>query len=278
MSINEWKYYNHAALPTTPPHVLPDLSAVKDKSVFNYRFFNGKTAFLARWTEDWDCGKETEWWYIIKDSPFDITKLKAKRRYEINKGLRNFDVKIINPSEYRDEIYLVTEEAYSAWPEKYRPKVCKENINKSIESWKKSILFGGFEKETGALASYAVLTEYDSYVEFSVLRAIPRTERNGINAAMVAGILEYFNDKLEQGIYINDGSRSIFHETAFQDYLEKYFEFRKSYCKLKIAYKGSMGIIIKFLYPFREKIKKETAIGSKIFALLKMEEIRRKCL
>lgn len=28
MSINGWRYYNHAAIPTTPPHIEPDLNPI----------------------------------------------------------------------------------------------------------------------------------------------------------------------------------------------------------------------------------------------------------
>lgn len=42
--------------------------------------------YLARWTSSFDCGHETNWWYVIKDTPFDINELKKKRRYEIRKG------------------------------------------------------------------------------------------------------------------------------------------------------------------------------------------------
>ncbi len=73
---------------------------------------------------------------------------------------------------------------------------------------------------------------------------------------MVARILEDNNDSLNKGFYINDGARSIRHETAFQDYLEKYFGFRKAYCKLHIAYRFPVNIAVKLLYPFRKKIKK----------------------
>ena len=55
---------------------------------------------------------------MIKDTPFDINALKAKRRYEINKGKKNFDVKKIRPSEHRDELYEVLMAAYQGWPEK----------------------------------------------------------------------------------------------------------------------------------------------------------------
>lgn len=278
MGIDGWKYYNHAAIPATAPHIVPDLSAIKNKQIFRRSLLGGGTVFLARWSADWNCGKETEWWYVIKDTPFDISKLKAKRRYEINKGIKNFEVKIIDPTSFAKDIYLVTVEAYRGWPKKYRPSVSKEETQRSIGSWSSSTVFGGFERSSGKLMSYAVLTEYDTYIEFSILRAIPNAEKSGINAAMVAGILDNYKKQLESGIYINDGSRAIRHETAFQDYLEKYFEFRKAYCRLEIAYKGIIGLIVKILYPFRNHISNRSGIGSKISAILKMEEIRRNCL
>jgi len=275
--IEGWKYYNNAVIPSCAPHMIPNLAVVKNKEVFRSKQFQGRV-LLARWTSDWDCERQTEWWYIIKDSPFDISKLKAKRRYEINKGIKNFDVRIVDASALKDDFYRVTIEAYSGWPEKYRPNVSKESIQELIVSWSKSIIFGGFDRESGELMAYAVLTDFGTYIEFSILRAVPNAEKLGINAAMVAGILEHFKEKLEHGIYINDGSRSIRHETAFQDYLEKYFEFRKAYCKLEIAYKGIVGMAVKCLYPFKDRITGDSSIGSKVLAILKMEEIRRSCL
>lgn len=91
--MRNWKYYNHAALPTTPPHMAPDLSPIVSGDIWK---LNGSPLF-ARWTTDFDCGYETNWWYIIKDQPFDINALKAKRRYEIKKGIKNFDAKTIEP-------------------------------------------------------------------------------------------------------------------------------------------------------------------------------------
>ena len=79
------------------------------------------------------------------------------------------------------------------------------------------------------------------------------------------------------GGYICDGARSIQHETAFQDYLEKYFEFRKAYCVLHIVYKPSFSKVINASYPFRKVLKKMQSIRpvAKINSLLRMEEIKR---
>ena len=82
MRINGWEYYNHAAVPTVAPHEEPNLQPVEDNSIWK---IDGGMPLLARWTTDFDCGSETNWWYVIKDTPFDINALKSKRRYEIKR-------------------------------------------------------------------------------------------------------------------------------------------------------------------------------------------------
>lgn len=69
---------------------------------------------------------------------------------------------------------------------------------------------------------------------------------------MVAAVVEDYNDRLGKNFYINDGARSISHETNFQDYLEKYFGFRKAYCKLHVAYNRRIKLVVKVLFPFRK--------------------------
>lgn len=150
-----------------------------------------------------------------------------------------------------------------------------ESFKKEVASWTDPvIIFGGFDRESNQLCGYAYLTEHSDYVEFNVLRVDPECERNGINAAMVAAIVENYNDRLGTDFYINDGSRSIRHETAFQDYLEKYFGFRKAYCKLHMVYRFPINVIVKILYPFRKMIKGKTIVGSLVRGILKMEEMK----
>lgn len=275
MNVDDWKYYNHAVIPSVEPHEVPDTSCIKDRSI--WKIGREGTPVLARWTTDFDCDYETAWWYVVKDVPFDITSLKAKRRYEINKGKKNFEVRKIKPSEYVGDLLRVSIAAISSWPEKYRPHIQKERFEKEVLKWDKDIVYGGFAKETNELCGYAYLYEYPHHLEFSMLRVNPDNEVKGINAAMVAGILEDNNDRLNKEFYINDGARSIRHETAFQDYLEKYFGFRKAYCKLHIIYRFPVNIAVKFLYPFRKKIRSNSRFGSLVCSVLKMEELKRAC-
>ena len=51
--MKNWKYYNHAAIPTTAPHEEPNTVPISDNSIWKVR---GGTPLLARWTTDFD------WW------------------------------------------------------------------------------------------------------------------------------------------------------------------------------------------------------------------------
>ena len=273
MEINGWQYYNHAAIPTCAPHETPDLTPVKSGAIWK---LSGRP-LLARWTTDFDCGTETSWWYVIKDTPFDISQLKAKRRYEINKGIKNFRVsRLRTPQDYASEIADVQAEAFSAYPAKYRPVVDKESFAQGISAWQRDdiYVYGAFSREDGRLCGYAYLREEAEAVHFYVLKTRPDSEKSGVNAALVCGILEDFREKLMHGSYISDGARSIYHETAFQDYLEKYFGFRKAYCYLRVKYNPMVAGLVVLLHPFKHLLKKLDSVGivHKINSLLRMQE------
>ena len=282
-SIPGWKFYNHAAIPTTAPHEEPDLSPIKDGSIWH---IGGKKPLLVRYTTNWDCGYDTGWWYVIKDTPFDISSLKTKRRYEITKAMRFFDVKeMINPTKYAEAFAYVQEQAFSAYPLKYRPKFNKKAFINSLNGWYEKIktgsirVFAAFYKETSELVGYNYIIINNKNIDFAVQKTNPVFEKFNVNAALVNGVLEAFKDKLSVGCYICDGARSINHETHFQDYLEKYFGFRKAYCKLNLAFPPRYKFMIAILFQFRffiEKLGSRIGIFHQIASILKMEEIVRK--
>lgn len=272
MGVIGWKFYNHAAVPTSAPHEDVNIQPIKTGEIWN---IDEKKPLFVRWTSDFDCPYETNWWYIIKDKPFDINTLKSKRRYEINKGLKNYVIKEINPIDYIESLYHITEKAYLSWPAKYRPRISLESFSKEIKKWDYSAVLGAFDINTGLLCGYAALRVKGYFIDFVTLRVIPDEEKKAINAAIIAGILAKYKDQLGKGYYICDGSRSIMHETAFQDYLQKYFGFRKAYCKLHIIYRNPIGMIVKIVYPFRKLIHSEKGALYQLCCVMKMEEIVR---
>ena len=256
MNVEGWRYYNHAAIPTTPPHEDPDITPVLDGKVWD------KGVYLARWTTNFDCKEQTNWWHVIKDTPYDTTDLKAKRRYEINRGKKFFDVVQINPQQYKEELYEVQIQAFAAYPKKYRPTTDRASFMASINKWSTYYVFGVFDRESNELCGYAALyKKNEKCVDFRVLKTKPIHEKRSVNAALVDGVMNFFNDFLSNGGYITDGERSISHETAFQDYLEKYFGFRKAYCNLHIEYNPRYSWVVKLLYRFRWLFSKLDGIG-----------------
>lgn len=269
--MNNWQYYNNALIPATPPHIVVNDSQLKDKKF--WKSLKSKVYF-ARYITDYDCGYETNWWYVIKDAPLEIENLKKKRRYEIKKGLKNFEIKKIDPIQYKDDIFYVYIQAQQSYSKKNQFKINKNDFLKNIEKWDKYVVYGAFYSGDNRLCGYSILKECGKCISLSVQKTIPDFEKYALNAALIAKILEDYKHFITNGCYICDGARNINHETNFQDYLEKYFEFRKAYCKLKIVYNPKYKFFIKMLYPFRKILRKLDNIKMihKINGVMTMEE------
>lgn len=226
-------------------------------------------AMVAIWTDHFDCPYETEYWYCIKDDLLDLSALKAKRRYEINKGNKNFTTKVINPTEYAKELYEVYTGSLAGYPGNPAPKSI-ESFYRSIQAWGRPecCLFGTFDNESGNLCGYSDVWLRYPYLPISSLKTIPKFERKGVNFALVYGIYQHFEDDIKNGAYLCDGARNSMHETQFQDFLIKYFGFRRAYCDLHLAYRWYLRPAIIVLFPVRNFFKKHIP---QVYSLLKME-------
>lgn len=267
-----WRYYNHALIPAGAPHEKAKLSELASSEIWNQ---NGENALFATWVTDFDCEKETDWWYCVKDTTLDLDRLKAKHRYEIRKGQRNFEVCRIDPEEQQEAMYRVLALAQEGYSGKGIPQVNQATFQEFFPGLDSKKVYGAFDRETGKLCGFAWLAVQSEYADFQVMRTIPAEEQRGVNAALVARICEEFRESLKDGFYISDGSRNIQHDTHFQDYLEKYFGFRKAYCRLHLRFRRPLGMAVTLLYPFRNLIKKgaKNPWFRKIWGVLLMQEI-----
>ena len=266
-----WKYYNHALLRDCAPHEDTPI-------IINNNVFQGGAAILARWTSNWDCEQQTEWWYCIKDTPFEKEKLKSRHRYKINKAERNFYcIRITNIEKYINELFAVQKLAFSDYPASYRPKnLSLVNLKKELVGSNK-VVYAAFDRETNKLSGYAILTEHDTWIGLSAVKVDPKEEKKQINAALINEILVDNSEKLANGIYISDGERNINHITNFQNYLVKYFQFRFAYCHLNVLYRFPINILIKVIYPIKKVFQPldKISIIHKVNSIMKMEKIRR---
>ena len=271
-----WKYYNHALLSDVAPHKEKDAEAALASPDWKK-----PRTWLIRYTDHYDDPSYTEWWYCIKDDPLDLSALKSKRRNEINKGIRNFEVRLIDAEDHREALYRIYDNVLLSYERFSGRRLTREQYYKSISTWKdRYTTYGAFLRESGELAGFAQVREFDDFIDFSGCKADPDYEKFGCNAALVCFLCEHYADRISSGQYILDGERNILHQTHFQDYLEKYFGFRKAYCKINVRYKAWFKLLVKIIYPFRNVFVK-TALCRKPFfekigAILKLEEIVRK--
>ena len=95
--MTNWRKYNGAIMPTLPPHVdvketIDDISSFLIKS----------NAYLARWTTNFDCSEETEFWYVIKDTFQGLDELSSNTRKSIRSSARGSKPK--KTSSYRGSL------------------------------------------------------------------------------------------------------------------------------------------------------------------------------
>lgn len=267
-----WKVYQRALLPKTAPHLPPRTELlstgylVKNKLLF------------ARWLSDFDCGFETEWYCVIKDDNFSVDSLKAKRRYEINKGNKNFYYKIVDANENSEQFYRIACESYTVYPSQYRPILVKSKFVEEMKRMGNSsyVFVAIYDRLSNVMQGFALLNCKEEYIYYAMHKVVPSQERKGANAALVSGVLDFYQSQ-NNAKYIMDGERAIRHITGFQNYLIKYFGFRKAYCKLNILYNPIVKGIINVLYPIRKFIGKFTnnRIVYGIYCVLEQERIRR---
>lgn len=273
MMADGWKYYKHALIPTCAPHEKVNTDISFDKKFWKLN----KSVLFVRYTTNFDCKDETHWWYCIKDTPINLDDMKAKKRYEITRGLKNFNVKKINPLQYGEQLFLCFNKAAERYQGYSNNNKDKERFIEGLKKEKNKEYYAAFHKDSGELAGYAANTVYDDYIDFSIAKFNVKYMNDRVAAAIIyTFICDYIN--IQGKKYITDGEKCINHKTNIQDYLESLFGFRKAYCKLHIVYRPIVSLIVKIIYPFRKLLLllDNVNVFQNINSVLKMEQIVRK--
>ena len=268
----QWKYYNHAVIPTTAPHRPVQEQPLRDGTVWKV----GGFPLLARWTSNWDCGFETNWWYCIRDGAFALELMSSSTRKRIRQAMRKNRVEHRVLSEaLAEEMYAVYLEA-TAHYERFNQIRTRESYFQEIQSLKGSReVFLSYDME-GALTAYITCRPEEDWVEIESARFGDKARKIGSSDALYYNLLDYYLNERKL-LYVSSGARTINHITETQEYKERVFGYRKAYCYLHIKYRLPLFVAIQILYPFREKLKRwdsKTAVHQ-LNALLNMEELVR---
>jgi hypothetical protein len=268
-----WNNYQRALIPVYPPHLPVDPGEEECRELL--RMFH---PYFIRWTSSWDCSADTGFWFVIKDGKEDISAYSPGVRYSIRQGIRNFSARIISKESLIAEgydVYLSALQRYRGPARPYTELQFREQLIRlfGIGEWE---FWGLFDNESGKMAGYSMNWIYDSSCEYKTIKVDPGSLKRSGNYLLLHEMNRYYlNDRGFR--YVNDGSRSLMHESNIQEFLERTFLFRKSYCRMHIRYSRPVALAVRVLYPFR-KLLFALPVGpvKKAGTLLKHEEIARK--
>ena len=262
-----WYLYYGALIPKVPPHYEITLTKKEQKELLKI-----SRALFLRYTNEWD-RDGGEFWYIIKDKYEKLEDYNSNNRRKIRKGLKNCIVKKVNIetiSNYGYEVYITAMNKYKTTLN----IVSEEEFKKNKVSSKNYDFWAVYNKDNIMIA-YSSNKVEDNSCNYMEIKFHPDYLRFYSSYAIFSEMNRYYiNEK--KLLYVNDGARSISHETNIQQYLEDKFDFRKAYCKLNVIYRWDIGLAVKILYPFRGVFNfKNSSLLQKISVILKQEEIRR---
>jgi hypothetical protein len=274
----EWKSYHGALLPKTAPHIKIDLTNQEQKELLKL-----SNAYFLRYISNWDMEQESEFWYVIKDSQEDLMSYKGNHRNQIKKGLKNCIVKKVSNNIIANDGYDVYKKAFLNYVTG-AILTTKDNFKKSILNSKEYdfwAVFENIEDKTGGVGKMIAYSQNiieSNSVNYSTIKFHPDYLKLYPSYALFFEMNKYYVNE-QNFFYVNDGARSILHDTNIQSFLIQKFKFRKAYCKLNVVYRWDVRLIVILLYPFRSLIAKFKGkrVLNKLNTLLVQEDIRRDC-
>ena len=211
----------------------------------------------------------TGFWYIVKDRFGGFDELSSNTRRKVRKALRCIEYKIVDQAFIKQNGYDLYQETLKAYHSD-GSALSKEAFIKTIEMpgvecW------GCFDKTSRSFVGFSVNFNWGDACGYDLLAILPKYRHNAtyIYYGLIYSMNEYYLAQ-KQFRYVTDGSRSITEHSGVQQWLIKFFAFRKAYCKLAVHYRWWMKIAVKSLYPFRKIIT-----IPQVKAVLNMESMTR---
>ena len=230
--------------------------------------------YFARWTSDFDCQVETKFWYVINDKKLDITDYSKNTRSKIRRGLKRCKVILVEKTEIKKHGFECYIQAFRSYRTHMLPKNIQD-FTKEIDMLDETWHFWGIYNSDGKMIGYSQNKVFNNYCDYSTIKFHPEYLKLYPSFALFYTMNQYYlNENNFQ--YVNDGSRSISHDTNIQAFLMSKFKFRKAYCKLHIIYSKPVKILVKILFPFSRVLRCfDYGPLVKINILLYQESIRR---
>lgn len=265
--LNKYSDYKHCLVWGGVPSEESELSKKEAQQLLKEN-----KAWMLRNIYDWDCGAETNFWFIIKDC-YNFEEYNKKTKKYLAKANERFEYKLISKDFLRAHGYDVYQKAYAHYKvndgfhETERDFILRiDNMNSEYQIW------GAIDKETGLLEAYSICRYLEKICMYESSKANPEFLPKYY---IMYGLYDardkyYLGDKNLE--YVISSARSVSEHSNIQTFLIEKLNFRKAFCRLKLYYSWWLRIAILMLYPMRNLIP-----FVKIKNICKFEEINRLC-
>lgn len=284
----KWIKYNNVLIPDVPPHINIYLSYEEAKKLLKVH-----NVYFIRFTNDFDSTIPYPFWYVIKDKKEDesLKSYPSSIRSEIRRGLKNTNVDLLHRKDiknYGEELYIVYSNSFKRYKNLYIKPLSKKDFLDSINQIEPNNNYDIWvvkNKIDGKIIAYGIvkIQQGDGYkvANYSVIKLHPEFLKLYPSYSLIFEMNRYYLNENSFN-YVNDGARSIGHDTNIQDWLIKKFQFRKAYCKLNVYYRKDIKILTNILnFPFFKFLIKKNPIDFTIINKLKLlithSEIERNC-
>lgn len=264
--MNDFYLYRKAWRFDGAPHEEPQLEKKQCQALLR------QGGLMVRNTYDFDCPQETHFWNLIKDQFGGLEELSGNTRNRVKKSLEALDFQLIDFELVQKSGYPILKATFEDYAVVDRPMnhqvfedYLKHCQSKDYEYW------GVFDRTNGQFIGFCANRLWPEAVEYGVIGILPEYKRNKTFPyyGLFYSMNRYYLEE-KQLRYITDGSRSITHHSNIQEFLVEKFNFRKSYCKIKVYYKWWMRLIVNTLFPFKGIITNQS-----IKSVLNMEAMTR---
>jgi len=212
-------------------------------------------AFFARWVSEFDRHKKSSFWYLINDKPLELDAYSVNTRSKIRRGFKELEVRKISKKDMFKMGYTVYKAAFKRYKTINKPMTYnefKKYITDLDELWE---FWGVFNRKDNLLVGYSENKVVDNQCYYSTIKFHSDYLKKYPSYVLYYTMNRYYLKERNLD-YVNEGTRSILHETNVQSFLIDKFKFRKAYCKLHIKYHPLVYILILLLYPLRSLIIK----------------------
>lgn len=218
----------------------------------------------------------TDWYAVICRQHKPVEEVSSvNTRSKIRRGLKNCTVRMVSVQEIANngyDTYCAALVGYGNGSTKlltpgefYSRVMTDEQFDDILQQWAVYI--------EGKMVGFAQNLVYDKVeVDYTLIKMHPEYLNRYSSYALFYQMNEYYLCQASFQ-YVNDGFRSISHETGIQEFLIKEFGFEKAYTDLHVHYSFPFGQLLKITRPFQALA---TYYFPKVDALFAMDRLRLK--